>query len=182
MTAQDRARDGAQDELSGIEQVVSAHPDVQEVAGLTLDEDAPVDVAAAVVPVDFASGPEIRDYAWQQLGDELSPDTVALLPELPRDGQGEVDVPELRRILTEDDPPTSRYVPPRTELERTIAEIFRDVLALPRVGLDDDFMELGGDSLRAVEVVNLLEERAGIQVSLEQLFDAATVRKLAAGR
>ena len=176
------AQDGAQEELSGIEQVVSAHPDVQEVAGLTLDGDPPAEVAAAVVPVDFASGPEIRDYAWQQLGDDHSPDTVALLPELPKDEQGDVDVPELRRILTEDDPPTSRYVPPGTELEQTVAEIFRDVLDLPRVGLDDDFLELGGDSLRAVDVTNLLEERAGIRVSLEELFEAGTVRRLAARR
>ncbi len=172
----------ARDELGGIEQVLSAHPDVREVAGLTLDGDTSTDVAAAVVPVEFASGPEIRDYAWQQLGDDRSPDIVALLPELPKDEQGMVDLLELRRILAEDDPPTSRYVPPQTELEQAIAEIFGAVLDLARVGLDDDLLELGGDSLRAVEVANLLEERTGMQVSLEELFEAGTVRRLAAAR
>jgi acyl carrier protein len=171
-----------QEVLPGVEKVIAAHPDVREVAALTVDSaadgDRPPAGIAAVVPVDFASGPEIRDYAWQRLGEDRGPDAVALLPALPRDRQGAVDLAELRRILVEDDPPTSRYAEPRTVLERAAAEIVREVLDLPRVGLDDDFLELGGDSLQAIEVVNLLEERTGIQVSLEELFEAATVRRL----
>jgi acyl carrier protein len=165
--------------LRRIEEVVGTHPDVREVAVLSLDGDQPDAVAAAVVPVDFASGPEIRDYAWQRLGEQQGLDAVALLPALPRDGQGTVDLAELRRILVEEDPPTSRYAEPRTALERAAAEVVREVLDLPRVGLDDDFLELGGDSLQGIEVANLLAERTGIQVSLEELFEAATIRNLA---
>jgi len=59
-----------------------------------------------------------------------------------------------------------------------VAEVIREVLDVARVGLDDDFLELGGDSLHAIQAANLLEERLGIQVSLEDFFDAATVRGL----
>lgn len=165
-----------------VEEVVGAHPDVREVAAVALGDGpdgAGPGLTAAVVPVDFASGPEIRDAAWQQLGDD-GPRTVALLTALPRTPAGEVDRVELARVLTEDDPPRSTYVPPGTPLETEIAEILAEVLDVPRVGLDDDFLELGGDSLRAIEVLNLLAERAGLVVELEQLFDAATVRNLAA--
>lgn len=165
-------------DLNKVEEVVGAHPDVREVAAVDLGSGS--GLTAAVVPVDFASGPEIRDAAWQQLGDD-APRTVALLTALPRTGAGEVDRVELARVLTEDDPPRSEYVPPATPLEAEIAEILAEVLDVPRVGLDDDFLELGGDSLRAIEVVNLLAARAGLVVELDQLFDAATVRNLAAG-
>jgi acyl carrier protein len=166
------------DPLRTIEQVIAAHPDVKEVAAVTLDRGPGDRPAAAVVPVDFASGPEIRDYAWQRLGDGRSPETVALLPALPRNGDGNVDLPELRRILVEDDPPASGSVARRPGLEQEVASAVRAVLDLPRVGLDDDFLELGGDSLQAIEVINLLEQRTGVQVPLEDFFEAATVRKL----
>jgi acyl carrier protein len=165
-------------DLGKLEEVVGAHADVLEVAAVALGE--PLGLTAAVVPVDFASGPEIRDTAWAQLGDD-GPRTVALLPALPRTPAGEVDRAELARLLTEDDPPRSTYVPPATPVETEVAEILAEVLDVPRVGLDDDFLELGGDSLRAIEVVNQLEERTGLVVELEDLFDAATVRNLVAG-
>jgi acyl carrier protein len=84
-------------------------------------------------------------------------------------------------MLIEEDLPRSTYTQPQTDLEIGVAEVFQDVLDLPRVGLDDDFLELGGDSLRAIEVANLLEHRLGLRVTLEEVFDAATVRNLARG-
>lgn len=165
-------------DLRAVEDVLAAHPDVREVAAVRLDDAGGLGLTAAVVPFDFASGPEIRDHVWQKLGDERAPRTVALLPALPRTSGGEVDLAELRRVLAEDDPPRSTYAAPLTPLQTEVAEILSEVLDVPRVGLDDDFLELGGDSLRAIEVANRLEERAGLVVSLEDLFDAATVRNL----
>ena len=163
------------DQLCAVEEAVASHPDVREVAAVALADG----VAAGVVPVDFASAPGIRDHAWALLGDERAPRTVALLAALPRDPAGAVDRAELGRVLREDDPPASTYAAPRTDRESEVAEVLREVLDLPRVGLDDDFLELGGDSLRAIEVSNLLAERVGLVVTLEEVFDAATVRNLA---
>jgi len=163
--------------LAAVEDALGSHPDVREVAAVLVGGE----LAAAVVPVDFASGPELRDHAWAQLGDERCPRTVALLSALPRDASGKLDRAELARTLAEDSPPSSTYVPPRTPLEEAVADVLAEVLGVPRVGIDDDFLDLGGDSLRAIEVANLLEQRAGLQVSLEELFEAATVRALVGG-
>lgn len=159
-----------------VEDTIRTHPDVAEVAVV----EAGGTLVAAVVPVTIASAPEIRDHVWAVLGDELSPRTVALLPALPRDARGQVDHVELGRVLAEDDPPTSTYVPPRTPLEAAVAGVLAEVLDRTRVGVDDDFLELGGDSLRAIDAVNLLEERTGLLIPVEELFAAGTVRALVA--
>ena len=158
------------------EDAIGTHPQIKEVAVVLVDGA----LTAAAVPVALASAPEIRDHAWALLGDERSPRTIALLTALPRNGGGEVDRAELLRVLTDDDPPASTYTAPRTPLEGQVADVFAEVLGAPRVGIDDDFLELGGDSLSAIEAANLLEQRAGLQVPLEELFEAATVRSLVA--
>lgn len=168
------------DLLRSIEDVIMSHPDVAEVAALAVGEGAQKRLLTVVVPVDFASGPEIRDYAWQRLGNGRSPDSVALLPALPRDVHGAVDLNDLRRMLVAgDDVPIYSYAPPSTPREQALAEIFREVLGVPRVGLDDSFLDLGGDSIHAVMVTNLIAERMDIQLSLEEFFEAATVRNIA---
>jgi acyl carrier protein len=158
------------------EDAIGTHPQIKEVAVVLVDGA----LTAAAVPVALASAPEIRDHAWALLGDERSPRTIALLTALPRNGGGEVDRAELLRVLTDDDPPTSTYTAPRTPLEGQVADVFAEVLGAPRVGIDDDFLELGGDSLSAIEAANLLERRTGLQIPLEELFEAATVRSLVA--
>jgi acyl carrier protein len=158
------------------EDAIGTHSQVKEVAVVSVGGE----LTAAAVPVALASASEIRDHAWALLGDERSPRTIALLTALPRNGRGEVDRAQLLRVLTEDDPPSSTYAAPRTPLEGQVADVLAEVLGAPRVGIDDDFLELGGDSLSAIEVANLLERRTGLQIPLEGLFEAATVRSLVA--
>ncbi|KFF98745.1 hypothetical protein IQ62_23585 [Streptomyces scabiei] len=64
--------------------------------------------------------------------------------------------------------------------EEQVAKLFRDVLALPEVGLDDDFFELGGDSLRAMRLASRLQAELGAELDIELFFDASTVRELTA--
>jgi nonribosomal peptide synthetase DhbF len=167
------------DTIRGIEEVIASHPNVAEVSVVAIGEGAQKRLLAVIVPVDFASGPEIRDYAWQRIGDGSVPDSVALLSALPRDVHGGVDMNILRSMLAaSDDVLIYSYVPPVTPHERAVAEIFREVLEVPRVGLDDGFLDLGGDSIHAMEVTNLLAERMDIHLSQEEFFEAATVRNI----
>jgi hypothetical protein len=71
-------------------------------------------------------------------------------------------------------------VKPRTPLESALAHLWREALAVERVGVYDDFFALGGDSLRGTVVVNRLQSRLGGDLSLGLLFEAPTVAKLAA--
>jgi acyl carrier protein len=64
-------------------------------------------------------------------------------------------------------------------VERTIAQIWQEVLGLEEVGVQDNFFDLGGTSLQAVLVVSELEERLGVDLSSLSMFDRTTVRSLA---
>ncbi|WP_433256785.1 SDR family NAD(P)-dependent oxidoreductase [Streptosporangium sp. CA-135522] len=69
---------------------------------------------------------------------------------------------------------------PRTELEATIARVWSDGLGVPRVGVDDDFFELGGNSLVAVQLIASLRKAVGVKLPMRSLFESPTVAELAA--
>ncbi|HWW77088.1 MAG TPA: SDR family NAD(P)-dependent oxidoreductase, partial [Pyrinomonadaceae bacterium] len=71
------------------------------------------------------------------------------------------------------------YVPPRSEAERRIAEIWQDVLGVEHVGVNDNFFELGGSSLFAVQVLSRLRKEFGAEIPPALIFEGATISALA---
>ena len=72
------------------------------------------------------------------------------------------------------------YVAPEHAVERRLAAVWGHLLGIERVGVDDSFFELGGDSLLAVQMVARLREELGAELSVATLFEAPTVRSLSA--
>ncbi|WP_412538157.1 SDR family NAD(P)-dependent oxidoreductase [Longispora sp. K20-0274] len=71
------------------------------------------------------------------------------------------------------------YVAPRTELETTLAGVWREVLGIDAVGADDDFFELGGNSLVAVQLISQIRKSVGVKLPMRSLFETATVAGMA---
>jgi len=71
------------------------------------------------------------------------------------------------------------YVGARTDAERKVAEIWRQVLSVDRVGIHDNFFTLGGDSLLATRVASMVQKCFGVELSLRSLFERPTVSSVA---
>jgi acyl carrier protein len=71
------------------------------------------------------------------------------------------------------------YVEPRSELEQTLADLYGRVLGIDRISADDDFFDMGGDSLLATQLLAALNERFGVELPLRVLFGATTPARLA---
>src|SRR2546428_906256 len=121
----------------------------------------------------------LRVFLMERLPDYMVPGTFVFLESLPLTPSGKVDrralpAPERGRPDLEEP-----YVAPRTREEKTLAEVWSEVLELERAGIDDNFFTLGGDSIRSIQVRVKAGER-GLDLSLQQIFTHQTIRGLAA--
>nr|AAM47273.1 peptide synthetase ScpsB [Saccharothrix mutabilis subsp. capreolus] len=156
-----------------VEAVLAAHPAVRQVA-VVAREDRLVAYVVADEPVPAAA---LREHAARTLPDHMVPAAYVPLERLPLNNNGKLDraaLPAPDRDATVAD----GYVEPRTDTERLVARTWADVLGLARVGAEDDFFALGGDSISSIRVAARLRER--FDVSPRALFDHPTVAGLAA--
>ncbi|WP_280409598.1 non-ribosomal peptide synthase/polyketide synthase [Nocardia brasiliensis] len=120
-------------------------------------------------------GGEVRRFAAERLPDYMVPAAVLVLESMPLTASGKVD----RRALPEPELSSSAaYRAPRTGQEQLLAEVFAEVLGLDRVGVDDSFFELGGDSIRSIQVVSRARE-LGVEISPREVFEHRTAAVLA---
>jgi tyrocidine synthetase III len=165
-------------ELSALRAALMCHPGVKEAEAACIP-DLTARPVAVVVTSDFVSGPELRRHLRAKLGEENAPDLVAFLPELPRALDGSLDLADLRGQLASSSC-GYRYIQPGSAVERRLAGLWQGLLGQPDIGIADDFVELGGDSLSAVTVLTEVHTDYGVEVSLTELFELATIQRLAA--
>ena len=104
---------------------------------------------------------------------------TALGPRLARWVEGIADTPPDAPPPPPDGARAPGFIAPRSGLEEVIAEVWREALGLPEIGVDDDFFALGGHSLLAVRMLARLQEIAGVPLSLRVLLEAPTVARQA---
>jgi acyl-coenzyme A synthetase/AMP-(fatty) acid ligase len=167
-------------ELGEIEAALEKLPEVRE-AVVVAREDVPGEkrlVGYVVSDRQPAVAPaELRDALLRTLPEYMVPWAFMLLGELPRTANGKVD----RKALPAPQAASAgeEYVAPRTDLERTIAEAWREVLQLPRVGVHDNFFELGGSSLLIIKLHSRLTQVLGRELSVMDLFRHPSIDALA---
>ncbi len=116
----------------------------------------------------------------EKLPHYMVPAAYVLLHDLPVSHNGKVDRKELAKLGREKELfPDKARIAPYTEVQMKIADVWKEVLKYESPGIDDDFFEYGGDSLRAIQFVNLLKERCKIELSLQSLFEAPCIALLA---
>jgi iturin family lipopeptide synthetase A len=178
-------------ELGEIEGVLAEHPAVRETAVL-LREDQPgnprlVAYATAASATEGQLGEmtaALRDWLTARLPGHMLPAAIVLLAEFPLTAHGKID----RAALPAPDPAalpgtgTGRaadYVPPRSGIERRIGEVWREALGVDRVGIHDNFFDLGGNSLLILQVYRQLGPLLKTDCPVTELFKYPTIASLA---
>ncbi|MDX6669349.1 MAG: hypothetical protein QOK04_2729, partial [Solirubrobacteraceae bacterium] len=169
-------------ELGEIESTLGSHSGVAD-AAVVADADSGGDLSltAYVVPrtdggVDEA---ELRELLHRRLPSYMGCARYCFLSDLPLTPHGKVDRTALPAPDSERPQLAVRYVPPRTQTEELLANLFSGVTGLEKVGIHDDFFALGGNSLSATMVLAGVREPLGLEVPLDAIFAAPTVARLA---
>jgi len=175
-------------ELGEIEFALRTHQTVHDAAVVVTDRNGEKDVVAYVVPSPGVRADE-RDLCAHlslTLPPYMVPHHIVMRSELPLNPSGKVDRVALARSLAPAPQVRPASVASRlvrdssaVSLERTIGDIWRELLGCERE-LDENFFDAGGDSLRLLSVHARLRERLNVDVSVTDLFEQSTIRKLAA--
>ncbi|MFB9688718.1 amino acid adenylation domain-containing protein [Amycolatopsis plumensis] len=155
------------------EAALLSHPGLAAAAVVARRDGRDEHLVAYVVPkTDPVTG--LRAYLRGRVPEHLVPARFVELTSLPLTTGGKVD----RQALPA--PARSDGTAPRGPAEELVADVWRDALGLDRVGADDDFVELGGDSILAMRVAGTLSRRLGAALPAQAVFEHRTVAGLAA--
>ena len=170
---------GVRIELPEIEAAMRAHQDVTESAAHTFrladGENILVGYYTANAALDAQ---DLRARMQTSLPGNMLPAYLVQLPEFPRNFNGKIDRRALPRPETMVDLGAA-YVPPQNDIESEIAAMWAQALGLERVGVTSPYLQIGGNSLRAIGLIGRIGQRFGVDITIRDFFDSATVRALA---
>ncbi|MBO4568540.1 MAG: amino acid adenylation domain-containing protein, partial [Candidatus Methanomethylophilaceae archaeon] len=163
-------------ELTEVEACIRSFPGISNVTVQPIaTENGTKELCAYVVSDSQVSATDVQSFVSERKPDYMVPAFVVQMDSIPVNFNGKVD----RRALPKPDLSSLRveYSAPRSEPERILCDVFAQALGVERVGIDDDFIRLGGDSLKAVKAVSLGIE-SGIGIKARDIISLRTVRAL----
>ena len=167
-------------ELGEIEAALSQHPYVRSAVVLAREDKSGVKHLFAYVLPDIKqpTSDELYFFLKQKLPDYMMPASFTFLQAFPLSPNGKVD----RRALPIPDagrPELSQtFVAPRSATEELLAEIWSEILGVEKIGIHDNFFDLGGHSLRVIQVVSRIRQTFDLEISVHHFFKNPTISKL----
>ncbi|MCM3904757.1 MAG: amino acid adenylation domain-containing protein [Pyrinomonadaceae bacterium] len=165
-------------ELGGIENVLSAARGVKEAVVVVDDQGAGDKRLVAFVVANPTPAPlqlsEIKDHLRRSLPEYMVPVGFVQVESLPLTVNGKLDRHALAKLEQHALVDENSFVAPRNEMEERLAEMWADVLRLPRVGVNDNFFDAGGHSLLATQLVMRIRQAFEIELPLRSIFEAPT--------
>ncbi|MCG3148784.1 MAG: D-alanine--poly(phosphoribitol) ligase subunit 1 [Verrucomicrobiae bacterium] len=162
-------------ELGEIETALGQHPAIRDAVVVAREQQLVAYlVASAPPPVS-----ELREFLGKTLPHYMVPALFVFLDRLPLTPNGKVDRKALPAPAAGGRDQQVEFVAPRTPQEIQLAELWRQVLRVPQVGVNDNFFELGGHSLLAVQVTTRLHQALAVELPLRVMFEKPTLGELA---
>jgi amino acid adenylation domain-containing protein len=169
-------------ELGEIEVALGTHPAVRQ-AVVIAREDDPGDkrlVAYLVLARPEANlAADLRRFLGGKIPDYMVPSAFVVVEDFPRTPSGKIDRRSLPRPEGKRPELETSFVAPRTELEEALARLWAKLIKIDRVGIFDNFFDLGGNSLLALQTVARLRQEKGLDLPVVQIFAHPTVGELA---
>jgi amino acid adenylation domain-containing protein/FkbH-like protein len=171
-------------ELGEIESVLKKQAGVREAVVLAREDQPGIQrlvayVATGVSPYDGTDAEKLKEGLKATLPAYMLPSAFVFLEALPLTPNGKVDrkslpaPPEDRSGLSED------FLPPSSPVEEKLATIWREVLHMKEIGIRDNFFDLGGNSLLAIQIISRIRESIDVDLQISELFDAPTISGVA---
>ncbi|WP_208612614.1 non-ribosomal peptide synthetase [Xenorhabdus vietnamensis] len=164
-------------ELGEIENALSELPQVKQAIVIAREHQSHQYLAAYVVPAEGnrVDLDQLIEQLSARLPDYMMPSTFTQIESVPLTTNGKLD----RRALPEPEwTDSDNYVAPRNELEKQLCLIWQDVLGLECVGIADDFFQIGGNSIFALQLVNRMNLLSDVSISLSNLFISRTIEQI----
>ncbi|WP_368293312.1 amino acid adenylation domain-containing protein [Dehalobacter sp. TBBPA1] len=164
-------------ELGEIEDRLLKHPHIREAVAVVKENSNNSKVICAYIVADTDIGStEVKAYLAQYLPDYMVPGHIIPVDFIPKTPNNKID----RNALPEYEEKAVKPVPPRNPTERKIAKVWCSLLSRKSVGIDDNFFDLGGDSLTIVQLQVLLMKK-GIDIGIQELYEYQTIRQISDG-
>ncbi|MCK4258964.1 MAG: amino acid adenylation domain-containing protein [Halanaerobiales bacterium] len=165
-------------ELGEIEQQLLKHESVDGVVVVDrVDSNGMKYLMAYIVAEREFTVSELRRHLAQKLPDYMIPSHFMQIENIPLTHNGKVD----RRALPNPEGGIDvavEYIPPTNQIEEKLIAIWQKLLMIEEIGINHNFFEMGGHSLKAVQVVNLVHKELNFQISLQDIFTAPTIKEL----
>ncbi|MCP4154596.1 MAG: amino acid adenylation domain-containing protein, partial [bacterium] len=170
-------------ELGEIEARLLKHDAVKEVVVITLEDKTGDKTLCAYIVTGETAAPEtlgagLREHLAQELPDYMVPTYFVTLDKLPITTSGKVNRKALPKPLLTG---TATYTAPGDDVEIKLEEIWTNLLGLEKgnIGIDDNFFEMGGHSLKATTLIYRINKELGVNIELNKVFTNPTIRRLA---
>ncbi len=162
-------------ELEEISQVLSQHEEIKD-SVITVKEER---LIAFIIPENDINLQEIIMYLKKELPEYMIPNNLNICEEFPLTSNGKVDKRALLSLESEFTGNRTEYVAPETKLEAHIVEIWETLFKKEKIGVYDDFFEMGGHSLMATKLVSEYHKKLNIRLELQELFLHTTIKEQA---
>ena len=123
---------------------------------------------------------ELRKYLSEKLPDYMVPNIFVKLDNMPLNTSGKID----RKVLPKPNFESSddNYTPPKTEIEKQLVKIWQQLLSINKIGINDNFFKLGGNSILAIKLIHLVNKNTILNIKLSDLFEYKTIQNICSNK
>ncbi len=169
-------------DLGEIESALRQFPNVRDAVVLLREDERRQKSLVAYLVRSAHPSPDagmLQQFLRKKLPDYMIPSAFVVLDKFPLTPNGKTDRKALSVTASERTSARQTFTPPRTPAEETLAKIWRELLCQPEIGIDDNFFEIGGHSLLAMQLMSRARKEFQAELSLRQIFEAPTIAELA---